>query len=462
MLSSGHSPFILQADNMSRFATISEEAGRQIIEEKDAKKTQIMTQVSMNALNSWMRARNHSIVEETITTTELDSLLYQFYLEVRKQNGKMYAKTAFRALRHGIQRYFKKLRNIDIINDASFTRSSMAFTAQCVAMKKMGLSKVQHKDPINETDMQKLYNSDLFGVNHPKSLQRKVFFELEYFFCRRAMENLRSLTTRSFVVKSDENGIEYVALDIEEFEKNHGAFDEDYDGGVMYATGTDNCPVSSFKKYISKLNPVIEALFQRPRSEPSDCRPWYDAQVLGVNSLGNMMKQMSKDAALSKIYTNHCIRATCISTLDNKGFEARHIQSVSGHKSASSICAYSRTQLGTKRKMSEALSESTIKKSQPSSSKPVFATSSLTPSVEKRQELLRQVSSVQTFDFAISNVFNDDDDDVDHHLSTMNIDETPKGKKICTSTPLRKMNTFNGFFGAHTAPVFNNCTFNFK
>ena len=45
------------------------------------------------------------------------------------------------------------------------------------------------------------------------------------------MENLRSLTTRSFVVKSDENGIEYVALDIEEFEKNHGAFDEDYDGG---------------------------------------------------------------------------------------------------------------------------------------------------------------------------------------------------------------------------------------
>ncbi len=95
---------------------------------------------------------------------------------------------------------------------------------------------------INDADMQKLHAFDLFGVNQPKSLQRKVFFELEYFFCHRAMANLWTLTTKSFVVKTDENGIEYVALDIEEFEKNHGAFDEDYNGGIMYATGSDNCP----------------------------------------------------------------------------------------------------------------------------------------------------------------------------------------------------------------------------
>ena len=67
----------------SRFATISEEVSRQIIEEKEAKNTQKKTQVSMNALNSWMRARNHSIVEETITATDLDGLLYQFHLKVR-------------------------------------------------------------------------------------------------------------------------------------------------------------------------------------------------------------------------------------------------------------------------------------------------------------------------------------------------------------------------------------------
>ena len=52
------------------------------------------------------------------------------------------------------------------------------------------------------------------------------------------MENLRNLTKKSFVLKIDENGTEYVTLDIEEFEKNHGAFTDDYDGGVMYVTGT--------------------------------------------------------------------------------------------------------------------------------------------------------------------------------------------------------------------------------
>ena len=138
------------------------------------------------------------------------------------------------------------------------------------------------KDPIIDSDLQKLYRSDVFDTNKPKSLQRNVFLELEYYFCRRAMENLRALTTKSFVVKTDENENEYVALDIKEFEKIHGAFDEDYDGGIMYSTGTESCPVLSFKKYISKLNPSIDTLFQRPRSEATEFRPWYDAQVLGI------------------------------------------------------------------------------------------------------------------------------------------------------------------------------------
>lgn len=45
---------------------------------------------------------------------------------------------------------------------------------------------------------------------------------------------------------------------------------------------------------------------------------------------------------LSTLYTNHCIRATCITNLDQRGIEARHIMSVSGHKSETSIKSYSR------------------------------------------------------------------------------------------------------------------------
>lgn len=68
------------------------------------------------------------------------------------------------------------------------------------------------------------------------------------------------------------------------------------------------------------------------------------------------MKDISRDAELSLLYTNHSIRATCITLLDNAGIEARHIMVQSGHKSESSIRSYSKTGLVTKRKMSDLLS----------------------------------------------------------------------------------------------------------
>ena len=104
----------------------------------------------------------------------------------------------------------------------------------------------------------------------------------------------------------------------------------------------------SFKLYFSKLNPKIDAFFQRPKEIVSYYGPWYDAQVIGIKTLSSMMKTISSDAGLSQIYTNHCIRATCITTLDNNGFEARHIMSITGHKSETSIRAYSKTGLETK------------------------------------------------------------------------------------------------------------------
>jgi hypothetical protein len=72
------------------------------------------------------------------------------------------------------------------------------------------------------------------------------------------------------------------------------------------------------------------------------------------------MRHLSKSAQLSKVYTNHCLRATCITALDQHGYEARHIMTVSGQKSEASIRAYSRNVTDTKkREMSLTLSSHT-------------------------------------------------------------------------------------------------------
>lgn len=77
---------------------------------------------------------------------------------------------------------------------------------------------------------------------------------------------------------------------------------------------------------------------------------------LRKNTLRTFMSSISKEPKLSQKYTNHCIRATAMSLLDEGNFEARHIMRVSGHKSESSIRSYSRRQKEISHALSSACS----------------------------------------------------------------------------------------------------------
>jgi hypothetical protein len=54
----------------------------------------------------------------------------------------------------------------------------------------------------------------------------------------------------------------------------------------------------------------------------------------------NMMTTIRKDCQLSKIFTNHSLRATTVHLLDIAWFPDRHIMSVTGHKAESSLKTY--------------------------------------------------------------------------------------------------------------------------
>ena len=53
-----------------------------------------------------------------------------------------------------------------------------------------------------------------------------------------------------------------------------------------------------------------------------------------------MMKTISEEARLSKVYTNHCVRATAITLWSNAGISNRHIMAISGHRSEQSLVSY--------------------------------------------------------------------------------------------------------------------------
>ena len=103
-----------------------------------------------------------------------------------------------------------------------------------------------------------------------------------------------------------------------------------------------SCSVLLFKLYKSKLNPGITSLWQKSRSKVNySDGDWYEPRVVGRDQLERYMKiNLTKNVKLDGDYTNHSIRATVISTLDNAGYEARHIMAISSHKSEATIKEY--------------------------------------------------------------------------------------------------------------------------
>ena len=68
-----------------------------------------------------------------------------------------YSKSTLNSFRFGLNRHYLSTRDINIINDPAFNETNKVFGAKCVELKRQGLAKVEHKQPICQEDLQKLY-----------------------------------------------------------------------------------------------------------------------------------------------------------------------------------------------------------------------------------------------------------------------------------------------------------------
>ena len=284
---------------------------------------------------------------ESLSPEVLSQRLKKFYQELRKSPTEHYSASAHLSIRAAIDRYLNTLpefTGISIIRDPLFNIANKSLSAKLKQVKAQGFAKVHHHSSISPEDIQKCYETKVFGDETPISLLRVNWFNISLHFCRRGRENLRSLTPDSFVIKKDASNREYVELSISEKTKNHqgGLGDKaDESDPKMFSTGMSNCPVKYFKKFLSVLNPNQTALFQKPkRNFLSSDKIWFENSPIGVNKLGDMMKEISLAASLSKVYTNHCVRSTTISALDEAGIPIHRIMQTSGHRSESSVKSY--------------------------------------------------------------------------------------------------------------------------
>ena len=63
-----------------------------------------------------------------------------------------------------------------------FRESNATFQATLVKLKGGEMAKTQHKPPMKKDDIKKLYESGLFALSNPDTLQNKAFLEVMLYF----------------------------------------------------------------------------------------------------------------------------------------------------------------------------------------------------------------------------------------------------------------------------------------
>ncbi|KAK0133506.1 hypothetical protein N1851_030966 [Merluccius polli] len=349
-----------------RHKEVTPEELDELEDDKDELNTKKTTKWAVKILRDFLADKNMDINFKSYTAATLNDVLRLFYASVQStKEGREYSVASLRSLRAGINRH---LSDVNIINDPVFKTSNAVFKAILKCYIKSGKDTSVHHPRITESDLQIIRCSSVLSPDTPVGLVRKVWFDIQLCFARRGREGSRELTMTSFVIQRDEHGVEYVSLAHNPQTKNHKDPNEPHKENLR---GDPLCPVKSFKKYISKCKVVVS-----PPEALHHCGIWYSREPMGVHYLGNMLKTISEEVGLSRVYTNHSLRSTAVGRLSDAGLETRQIMSVTGHRCERSLQAYWAPSVQDRREWSNILSSPNV----PSSGRGEPQTLNLRPS----------------------------------------------------------------------------------
>jgi hypothetical protein len=290
----------------------------------------IHTKIAALYVSEWsVESTGVAVDLQTISPEDLSKKMKQFYCDARpsasktppKQRPKtapgpkttdgLYHKSTLINIRAAINRKLADLqRNIDVVRDKVFKTANGALDGLLKERMRSGMSKsVQHKPPIELTDLVKINTYLKLAPTSPVVLRHAVWFNLAVHFVSRGLEFHHQLTLNSFDFQRDDSG-EFVTLGRETQQKNYqGSLGggEGSSGRRMYATGLDNCPVRNLQMLIEKTDKDATHLFNQYRREivaaPSTYGRWYTDKELSKRSFGNFMANISKAAGVTTHYT---------------------------------------------------------------------------------------------------------------------------------------------------------------
>ena len=162
--------------------TESQEAIDDFINQQKSANTNKKTATDMDTLLRYMEAngmKNGKI--ESLPASELDFLLWNFFLNARKKNGEEYEPATVSSFQRSIQRYLsEKKYPFNILKDNEFEKSRKVLAAKRKSLvHEHGKgNKPQAAQAIDEDEEDTLFEAGEFGDSNPVALQRTMWWFL--------------------------------------------------------------------------------------------------------------------------------------------------------------------------------------------------------------------------------------------------------------------------------------------
>ena len=238
---------------------------------------------------------------QNIPDERLNTLLCNFFMKAVNKKGNLYEPDTLTSIRNSLQRVLAANGKTTNIRDGENFKKSQVLAARRKQLKKMGKgNKPNATRPLEDSEVEHLFNVGYFGTDTPIALQRTVWWNITKQFGHRARDEARQMKFGDLKIQRefafDPNSKEYLIWLTERSTKtrtgerpmgHNKAFNP-----KAFATNDERCPVNIFREFVRRrpesANTDDSPLFLvvRHNINPQIEKVWYHPKPLGINSIG--------------------------------------------------------------------------------------------------------------------------------------------------------------------------------
>ena len=283
---------------------------------------------------------------ETIPPKELNELLSNFIVCVRKVDGGEFEPSTLRSLISSADRHLKThYYGTSIMEGTCFERPRQALRAKQKQLKQTGKGvKSNAAEPMTDIDIDLLWKNKQLGSASPTSVINTLWLYMTMGFGLRGAQEHRSMCWGDVSLQEDQEGHEYLSFNERQTKTRQGdTTDIRKITPKLWANRRDRsrCPIEIYKLYCTKrpsdFNNGGDPFYIQTNSvfKRIGCETWFKRQPIGEIKLRNIIKNMALTLPNKNIkLTNHSARKGLLQNFVDKNIPPSDIIQISGHKSS--------------------------------------------------------------------------------------------------------------------------------